>query len=445
MTVELIKNPNPYGAAFRQLLAKSSRAEPVWLTRHREEAFGYFERFGFPTVHEEDWKYTNVSPIARTTFTPILDSTTAANKLNGNAEAFFYEEARGSRLVFVNGVFQRSLSSIDNLPDNVVIGDFAEVLRQPEYEARIREYVSANNGDNAFTALNMALFSSGAFVLIPPDVEIENPIHLLFISKAQNGDTPASFPRVLIIAEANSSATIVENYVGLGDGTYFTNAVVNLIVQSGARVQHYKVQRESGSAFHVATTNSTIGRGSRYETTNINLGGLLSRHNVAATFNDDGGECSVDGLYMISTNQHSDTHSVIDHRQPHCTSHQLYKGVLDGKSHAVFNGKVFVRHGAQQTDAQQTNKNLLLSNEARVDTKPQLEIFADDVKCAHGAAVGQLDEDELFYLESRGINPALARNILTYGFAKEVIEKIKVDSIKRELDAVVLNRLHTSL
>ena len=174
-------------------------------------------------------------------------------------------------------------------------------------------------------------------------------------------------------------------------------------------------------------------------------GEALSRHNIAVTLSEEGGECSVDGLYMISANQHSDTHSVIDHRQPHCTSHQLYKGVLDGKSHAVFNGKVFVRHGAQQTDARQTNKNLLLSGEARVDTKPQLEIFADDVKCAHGAAVGQLDEDELFYLESRGINPGLARNVLTYGFAEEVIEKIKVDSIKRELDAVVLNRLHSDL
>jgi Fe-S cluster assembly protein SufD len=280
-------------------------------------------------------------------------------------------------------------------------------------------------------------------VLIPRGVELTAPVHLLFISQSQNGDATASFPRVIVIAEENSAATIVESYVGIG--AYFTNAVVEVVARAGARIQHYKVQRESNSAFHVANTIATAARSSRYETTNINLGGSLSRHDIAVTFAEEGGECAVDGLYMISAEQHSDTHSVIDHRQPHCTSRQLYKGVLDGKSHAVFNGKVFVRHGAQQTDAQQTNKNLLLSEEARVDTKPQLEIFADDVKCAHGAAVGQLSEDEVFYLESRGINPALARNILTYGFAEEVIERIKIDSIKKQLDEVVLNRLHSGL
>ena len=445
MTVELIKDPTPYADAFRDLMSKANREEPFWLTQQREAAFEYFKRSGFPTVHEEDWKYTNVAPIARAKFTPISDSTIAANRLNGNARAFFYDETRGSRLVFLNGVFQQHLSAVDSLPNGVVIGDFAEVLRRPDSGARVRKHLSQDNDDNAFVALNMALFSSAAFVLIPRAVEITSPIHLLFISQAQNGNAPASFPRVLVIAEENSSATIVENYVGIGDGAYFTNTVVNLIVESGARVQHYKVQRESGSAFHVAATNSTIGRGSRYDATTINLGAALSRHNIAVAFNDEGGECLVDGLYMIGATQHSDTHSVIDHRRPHCTSHQLYKGVLDGKSHAVFNGKVFVRHGAQQTDAQQTNKNLLLSDEARVDTKPQLEIFADDVKCAHGAAVGQLDANELFYLESRGINPGLARNLLTYGFAEEVIQKINVPSLKRELDTAVLNRLGTEI
>jgi Fe-S cluster assembly protein SufD len=203
------------------------------------------------------------------------------------------------------------------------------------------------------------------------------------------------------------------------------------------------VQREGLQAAHISNTRARLGRDAAYDTITINFGAALSRHDISVTMDHEGASCAVDGLYMVDGSQHTDTHSVIDHRQPHCASHQLYKGILDGRSRAVFNGKVFVRHGAQQTDAQQTNKNLLLSNQAQIDTKPQLEIYADDVKCAHGAAVGQLDEDEMFYLESRGINPTLAKNMLTYGFAEEVIEKITIDSIKRELDEAVLNRLHS--
>jgi Fe-S cluster assembly protein SufD len=229
------------------------------------------------------------------------------------------------------------------------------------------------------------------------------------------------------------------------EGRYLTDAVIDVTVKPGARINHYRIQRESADAFHVATTKAKTGRDSAYEMTSINLGGLLARHDIEVTLDEEGSHCAVDGLYLIGADQHSDTHSLIDHRHPHGTSRQLYKGVLDGKSRAVFNGKVFVRHGAQQTDAQQTNKNLLLSEEAHVDTKPQLEIFADDVKCAHGAAVGQLSEDELFYLGSRGINPALARNLLTYGFAEEVIERIKVDSVRNDLNRFLLNRLNTNL
>ena len=249
---------------------------------------------------------------------------------------------------------------------------------------------------------------------------------------------------MLIAAEANSAATIIESYASPGESVYLTNAIVDVRLGAGAHLKHFKVQRESTSAFHVAATNAELGANASYDSTAINLGAALSRHTIDVVMDHEGAECWVDGLYMVDGNQHTDTHSTIDHRQPHCSSQQLYKGILDGKSRAVFNGKVFVRHGAQQTVAQQTNKNLLLSNEARVDTKPQLEIFADDVKCAHGAAVGQLEADEIFYLESRGIRPELARNLLTYGFAEEVIEKIKIDSIRRELDEAVLNRLHTS-
>jgi Fe-S cluster assembly protein SufD len=221
--------------------------------------------------------------------------------------------------------------------------------------------------------------------------------------------------------------------------------VVELALASGARIEHYKVQRESTEAFHVATTMADLGPNATYDSTTITFGAALSRHDIGVIMDHEGAECWVDGLYLVTAGQHTDTHSVIDHRKPHCTSHQLYKGILDGKSRAVFNGKIFVRHDAQKTDAMQTNKNLLLSNEARVDTKPQLEILADDVKCAHGAAVGQIDEDELFYLETRGIHHDLARNLLTYGFAEEVIGKIKIDSIRSQLDEAVLNRLNARL
>ena len=244
---------------------------------------------------------------------------------------------------------------------------------------------------------------------------------------------------------SGSTATVIESYASVSEDVYFTNAVVEINLADGARLTHYKVQRESAAAFHVATTRVGLARNSSYDATTITLGAELSRHDINVTLDHEGAECWVDGLYIVGQGQHADTHSLIDHRQPHCTSHQLYKGILDGKSRAVFNGKVFVHPNAQQTDAKQTNRNLLLSNDARVDTKPQLEIFADDVKCAHGATVGQLEEEELFYLASRGLDADLARNLLTYGFAEEVIAKIKIESIKAQLDEAVLNRLHAQL
>ncbi|HKR59043.1 MAG TPA: Fe-S cluster assembly protein SufD, partial [Pyrinomonadaceae bacterium] len=295
-----------------------------------------------------------------------------------------------------------------------------------------------------FVALNTAMLSGGAFVFIPKNLEIVKPLSLLFISEATNKNV-AAFPRVLVVAGENSKATLIESYASAGSGTSFTDAVVEIALQDGARLEHYKVQRESVESFHIATTSANLGANASYDSTAINFGAQLSRHDVAVKMDHEGAECWVDGLYVVSSGQHTDTHSVIDHQQPHCTSHQLYKGILDGNSRAVFNGKIFVRHGAQKTDAMQTNKNLLLSKEARVDTKPQLEILADDVKCAHGAAVGQIEEDELFYLQTRGLHTELARNLLTYGFAEEVIGKIKIDSIRAQLDEAVLNRLNARL
>lgn len=446
MAPELVKEPTSYATAFREATQTRGSHEPSWLQSLRKSSFEQFERAGFPNTKQEEWKYTNVTPIAKADFAPVLVSNGTELTRDKGLVSLIYEEARQSRLVFVNGMPCQELSSLEGIPAGVIVRDLGEALESSQDETTIREHLEQYPyaEDSGFSALNTALFTRGLFLKIPRGLNIEAPIHLLFVGENQEGKTPpAAFPRVLIVAEANSAATIIESYASPNDAVYLTNAIVDLVVGDGARLQHYKVQRESTGAFHVATTRAQLGADATYNTTTINFGAALSRHDIDVRMDHEGAECSIDGLYMVDGTQHTDTHSVIDHRQPHCTSHQLYKGILDGKSRAVFNGKVFVRHGAQQTDAQQTNKNLLLSKEARVDTKPQLEIFADDVKCTHGAAVGQLDEEELFYLESRGINPGLARNMLTYGFAGEVIERIGVASIRRELDEAVLNRLRS--
>ncbi|HEY6232210.1 MAG TPA: Fe-S cluster assembly protein SufD [Pyrinomonadaceae bacterium] len=449
MTVETYIQKNPYEEGFR-LLQESRLNFPPWLVQLRENAMTRFEDLGFPTTRDEEWKYTNVASIARTDFATWLSTEMGDNgaRLIELAE-FSAPESRGSQLVFVNGVLRSDLSSLTALPNEVAALDLSEALRDERYAEVARKHLArhADYVANGFTALNTAFISRGAFVYIPKGVTVAAPLQLLFITNTLEASktSQAVFPRVLVIAEENSNATLIESYASSGDSQYFTNAVVEIVLGDGARLEHYKIQRESTEAFHVATTVAGLGPNSTYDTTTITFGAQLSRHDVHVTMDHEGAECWVDGLYLVTGAQHTDTHSVIDHRKPHCTSHQLYKGILDGKSRAVFNGKVFVRHDAQKTDAMQTNKNLLLSNEARVDTKPQLEILADDVKCAHGAAVGQIEPDELFYLETRGIHTDLARNLLTYGFAEEVIGKIKIDSIRNQLDEAVLTRLNTRL
>ena len=447
MLSQTVQEENQYQAAFRQLQQRTTASDPAWFGRLRESAMDRFEQLGFPSVKEEEWKYTNVAPISKLAFKPALQSVgNDALLTHGEIDRFGFIEAQSTQLVFRNGVLSKDLSSVSGLSGGVVAIDLGEAVADATYGELVRQHLarSADYNTNAFTALNTAFVNSGAFILIRKGAELESPLHLNFISDPSDSDS-TNFPRVLIIAEENSRATVIESYASTGDTAYFTNAVVEIVLKDGARLEHYKVQRESVEGYHVATTSADLGPNSSYDSTAINFGARLSRHDIHVTMANEGAECWVDGLYVVSSDQHTDTHSVIDHQQPHCTSHQLYKGILDGKSRAVFNGKIFVRHGAQKTDAMQTNKNLLLSDEARVDTKPQLEILADDVKCAHGAAVGQIEEDELFYLETRGIHPDLARNLLTYGFAEEVIGKIKIDSIRAQLDEAVLNRINARL
>jgi len=448
-TKEVTKEASDYVAAFHEQAESQRGKMPAWVEDLRRRAIEHFEMVGFPTTDVEDYKYTNVAPIARGNFQPASEAQ-AKNLIDGQTlERFVYPEAKRSRLAFVNGIFSSELSAIENLPDRVVVTELREALGG-EYADLVRGYLARGaetSGDDAFTSLNTAFLSSGAFLLFRRNVSVEQPIHLLFLSTSSGAEKPiAAFPRVLVLAETGSEATVIEEHTAINDGdVYFSSPVVEIYVDNEARLTHYKVQRESSGAFHVAQTRAEVGRGSRYDSTTVTLGAALARHNINMQLRAEGSESWIDGLYIVDTGQHADTHSLINHRAAHCVSHQAYKGILDGKSRGVFNGRIFVHPGAQQTDAYQSNKNLILSNEARVDTKPQLEIFADDVKCSHGATVGQLNEEELFYLTSRGLQPELARNLLTYGFAEAIVQKIKVESIKRQLDEAILNRLHARL
>lgn len=437
MVTEVVKSESNYQTAFRSVRELSPTVP--WLELVRSGAIDRFEQLGFPTVHDEEWKYTNLATLAKESFQPAF----APVEPSADVDRYAYPETKSAHLVVVNGFLREDLSTKEGLGEVVAIDLFSAVA-DARYNKIVRKYLArnANYHDNGLKALNTAFLQSGVFLWVPKNVKLETPLQITFVS---DGPDTANFPRLLVAVEENSSATVIESFVTNGNERHFTNAIAEIVLKDGARLEHYRLQNESKNAFHLATTAAELGRASSYDVTSINLGAQLARHDVSVVMDHEGAECWVDGLYVVSANQHTDTHSVIDHKQPHCASHQLYKGILDSNSRAVFNGKIFVREGAQKTDAMQTNKNLLLSPQARVDTKPQLEIYADDVKCAHGAAVGQIDEEELFYLQARGMNPELSRSLLTYGFAEEVIGKIKIDSIRSQLDEAVLTRLHTRL
>ena len=437
MTSQSLTKEHFYRTKFDRI--ENGKCGVAWLQMLRENAIDHYSAVGFPTVKNEDWKYTNVAAIAEKSFDLV-----SANEAfeTEKLQPFFYDEARSSQLVFINGKLDSESSAIADLPPGVLIKSLAEAFGDETVCDLIKEHLArlVNYNSNGFTALNTAFLNDGAFVFVPKNTKIEAPIHLLFAATAESA---AAFPRVLVILEQGAEATLVETYARTKEVEYLTNSVVEIVLADDARLTHYRVQRESHAAYHIGTTGVNLER-SFYDSTNITLGAALSRHDVNVKFNSEGGEAFVDGLYLVSDTQHADTHSTIDHAVPNCASHQTYKGILDGKSRAVFNGKVFVRDGARGTDAQQSNKNLLLSNDARVDTKPQLEIFNDDVKCAHGATVGQLEDEEVFYLLSRGLSPELTRNLLTYGFAEGIVNKIEIESIKKQLDAAVLKRLEAN-
>jgi Fe-S cluster assembly protein SufD len=438
MITEVVKPESSYQAAFQAL--RQAKPAVAWVELVRESAMDRFESLGFPTVRDEEWKYTNLAALSKEDFSlaPVRSELTIED-----IDRFSFPETIDSHIVLVNGMLREDLSRKTHL-GNLVAIDLFSAIADARYSRIVRNYLArnANYHDRGLTALNTAFLQSGVFILVPKNVTLDSPLQITYVADS-TAVSAANFPRVLVVAQENSSARLIERFVSTGEQNYFTNAVVEVVVTDGARLEQTRLQQESSQAFHVGTSAVELGRGSSYNSTSINLGGRLARHDISVVMNQEGAECWVDGLYVVGDNQHTDTHSVIDHKQPYCKSHQLYKGILDGNGRAVFNGKVFVREGAQKTDALQTNKNLLLSPQARVDTKPQLEIYADDVKCAHGAAVGQLDQEELFYLQTRGIDPDLGKRVLTYGFAEEVIGKIQVESLRAQLDEAVLSRLHS--
>jgi Fe-S cluster assembly protein SufD len=416
-----------YNASLASFEQARLDGEPAWLSELRQEAFARFTALGFPTTKDEAWRYTSVAAIAKRPFRPAAEETAL---LSRRPLPVPLPGGEGARFVFVNGRLAPELSK-GTFGAGVVV-TLREALRdRPEaVEAHLGKIAGFEK--SAFTALNTAFLEDGAFILLPKGAVIEEPVHLVFLSAAGN-EPVVSHTRVLVVAEANSQAKIIETYVG--DSAYFTNAVTEIVCGDGAVVEHYKMQREGPLAFHVQTIQAAQGRGSRFDSHNLCLGAALARTDINVLFQAEGGECSLNGLFVTAGAQHVDNHTLIDHARPHCTSRELYKGILDGKSRGVFHGKIVVRPDAQKTDAIQTNKNLLLSREALVNSTPALEILADDVKCRHGSTIGQLDASALFYLRARGLGEAAARAMLTYGFAADLTSRIRVPWIREEAEA----------
>jgi Fe-S cluster assembly protein SufD len=430
------------GPIVKQFSRAEAAARPKWLAPLRKAGIASFAEQGFPTLHDEDWRFTNVAPIVKLPF--YLASEAAVNGAESKAiNDSVFARLSGQRLVFVNGFFSAKLSSIKPLAGGVRVESLSEALAKDSalIEKHLGKY--AHTANNTFAALNQAFFTDGAFILVPRGVEVAEPVQLIYISSAkQNGET--ILPRNLVIAGANSKLTVVESYISTGNVAYFTNAVTEILADDNAAVEHVKLQDEAADAFHIATIAGELGRASNVTVHSFALGAKLSRTNIRVKLAGEGLECILNGLYLTRGEQLADHHMIVEHAQPHCASHEYFNGILDDKSKGVFHGRILVRQIAQKTDAKQTNKNLLLSDDATADTKPQLEIYADDVKCTHGATVGRLNEESIFYLRSRGIPEKTARRMLIHAFAGEIIERVKCGPVRAQLDKIVWDRLEAN-
>ena len=404
----------------------------------RQKAMEHFGRLGFPTTRMEDWRFTSVAPIATRPYAlgALAEVTT------DQIVRFLIPELPGPLLVFVNGRLSVSLSETGALPPGVAVQWLGDALATGLDTAEPCLVSLGTEGEQPFSALNTAFLQDGAVIRIDDGVVLKDPVHVVFISTAP-GEAVVTHPRVLLLVGDNSQVSVIESYAGLRDAGYFTNAVTQIEAGAGSVVHHCKILRESLQSYHVAGMQARLARNAVVTSNSITLGGALVRNDIGVVLDGEGAECTLNGLYLAGGKQHIDNHTTIDHASPHCASHELYKGILDGDGRAVFNGKIIVRLDAQKTDAKQSNKALLLSERAQVNTKPQLEIFADDVKCAHGATVGQLDEDALFYLRARGLGREEARRILIQAFATDVLNRVRHKPIQMELGRALLDRLPT--
>ena len=430
-------NTERYLARFRALASNGAVAAPLWWRERRQEAIHRFGRLGFPTTRQEQWRFTSVKPIAEQDFALAPSGRTVPIE---QLDPFFVPIDGAARLVFVDGSLAPDLSYLPSLPDGVVVQGLAAAL------AESGDLVERCMGrlpmvdDNPFAALNTAFAADGAFVYIPDGTTVEQPIQLLFF--ATPGDKPVmSHPRNLVWLGQGAKASVIETYAGTPGSVYLTNALTEATVSPNARLDVYRIQRESEAAYHIATTVSRQERGSRYSLTPVVLGAAISRHDVWMGLEGEGGEGTLNGLYVVGGRQHVDHSTVIDHAMPHCDSHEYFNGILDDHARAVFNGRIIVRPGAQKTDSKQTNNNLLLSKHARADSQPQLEIYADDVRCTHGATLGPLDDNALFYLRSRGMDAARARAMMTYGFGVEILNRVAIPELRAQLERLVKDRL----
>lgn len=404
----------------------------------RKSAIANFSELQFPTTRDEEWKYTNISPLLKHTFTPAQKTATDSNV---NVNQFLFDKMEHSLLVFVNGMFSKTLSKIKDLPKGVMVNSLAEAIKEenPIVKQHLGKYADCKG--HIFTSLSTAFVNDGAFVYVPEGKIVDEPIHILFLS-VTNENKILVQPRNLFVAAKNSQSTIIEHYASMNEDTYFTNSVTEIIAEENAFIDHVKLQEESLKAFHIGRMDIHQERNSNFVSHLISFGAELSRNDFTSRFNDEGGECMLNGLYLIEGNQLFDAHTLIDHAKPHCNSHEHYKGILMDSSRGVFNGKVIVRKDAQKTNAFQENNNIILSNDALVNTKPQLEIFADDVKCSHGATIGQLDNEAMFYLKSRGIGVDAARAILIHAFASDVVRYIKLNAVRDYVEGILKKKFH---
>ncbi len=410
-------------------VSDASTALSGWQALHRHAA-DQVRSLSVPTMREEEWRFTDLSPLLKTQFK--LADLTAPSIATDQLQPFALSEAEGRRLVFVDGVYSAVLSSLTAVPSGVRVGSLNDAELLNALSPQLENYLGQQSGaDEVFTVLNTASFADVALIWVAKNQVVDGPVQILFVSTSEQ--PTVSYPRCLVVAESSSSLTLIEDYVAIGDGAYFTDPVTEIWLDENAEMTHCRIQRESRSAFHIGKTAIAQYRNSRYACHAISLGAQLSRHHLEVFQAGEQTETMLNGLTMVADGQLADTHSLIAYNHPHGTSRQLHKTIVDDRAHAVFSGKVDVPQAAQMTDAGQLNRNLLLSSKARVDTKPQLEIVADNVKCTHGATVSQLDASEVFYLQSRGIDAVSAQSLLIYAFAAEVIDQIPVESLKKTL------------